>query len=105
MTDDTAHELDVAKMAQLARLDLTDAEAAELRKNFVEILDYVKLLQEVDVDGIEPTAHASHISNVMRRDESEHGLDTETALRNAPATSNDELIRVPPVIEDQEGSA
>ena len=62
----SAPKLDVAHTANLARLDLSAEEIATFQGQLDKILDYVEKLTELDVEGIEPTAHASPVFDVMR---------------------------------------
>ena len=78
-------------------------EAAEFQKEIESILGYVEELSAVDVEGIEPMAHATAITNVFGKDVPGPQLDREAILGNAPETLDDELIRVPKVIEDGDG--
>jgi len=93
-----AKAIDVRYVANLARLDLTEAEVAEFQGQLDHILAYFDQLRGLDVDGVEPTAHAATIQNVFRADEPRPGLDRETVLNNAPAHSSD-LIKVPTIVE------
>ena len=90
--------MDVRYVAKLARLGLTDEEAATYQAQLDDILDYVAKLKELDVDGIEPTAHAMPVENVFRADEPAICLDRDDVLANAPAVYQS-LFDVPPVIE------
>ncbi len=90
--------IDVNYVANLARLELTTDEAETFGKQLDEILGYIDKLSELDVDGIEPTAHASLISDRIREDIAHPGLERNAFLSNAPDTANDQL-RVPKVIE------
>ena len=74
----------VEKVAQLARLDLSPDELAEMTRQLTQIVDYVNQLESLDTDGIEPMAHAIDVRNVMADDEVEPGLSREQALQNAP---------------------
>ncbi len=96
--------IDVEKVATLARLDISDANKAKLQKDMVGILEYVEQLQELDVEGIEPTAHAAQLRNVMRDDVSQPSFEREVMLSNAPLTVDDELVRVPQVLPSEEGA-
>ena len=91
-------DLDVARIAHLARLEPTEAEIAEFQGEIADILTHVEKLSEVDVSGIEPTAHAARITNVMRDDVVGDCLPQSAVLANAPATVEGELIQVPVVI-------
>jgi len=63
-----------------------------------QVLDYIEKLKEVDVSGVEPTAHAFPLINVTRTDEVRPSISNEDALRNAPAHANG-LFMVPKIVE------
>jgi aspartyl-tRNA(Asn)/glutamyl-tRNA(Gln) amidotransferase subunit C len=63
-----------------------------------DVLAHIAQLQEVDVSGIEPTAHAFPMDNVWAEDAAKPGLSAEAALRNAPA-QRDGMFLVPKVVE------
>lgn len=88
----------VRHVAKLARLELTDEEFAHYGRQLQVILEYVDQLKEVDVEGIEPLAHAGDFVNVFRADEARPSLPKEDALRNAPEREGDFFV-VPRVIE------
>jgi len=92
----------VAYVAQLARLELDEAELGRIQADMEEIIDYVKLLGELDVDGIEPTANASAMTNVWREDVAVPSPGRDLMLQNAPATLNGELVKVPRVLPSEE---
>ena len=94
----SAPKLDVAHTANLARLDLSESEIATFQGQLDKILDYVEKLTELDVEGIEPTAHASPVFDVMREDVARPGFGVENALKNAPRRVGDQF-GVPKVIE------
>ena len=97
---DLAH-VDVRYIADLARLELTDAEVARFESELDDILDYVDQLRELDVEGVEPTAHAMPRTHVMRDDEvSGRSLERDRVLANAPAVVGATCVRVPVVIEE-----
>jgi aspartyl-tRNA(Asn)/glutamyl-tRNA(Gln) amidotransferase subunit C len=91
-------KLDVQYVANLARLALTDDEAAAFESQLDEVLRYIGKLQEVDVRDVEPTAHVVAMLNVLRADEARDWFTAEDALRNAPRSAND-LFIVTKVIE------
>ena len=62
------------------------------------MLAYIAQLNEVDVAGVEPTAHAFPVVNVWADDVAEPGLSVEDALRNAPE-QRDNMFVVPKVVE------
>ena len=91
-------EFDVRYTAQLARLHLSEEEIAKFQTQISQVLKYVEKLEQVDVTGVEPTAHANAIFNVWRKDEPRAWFTPETALANAPRQANG-LFIVPKVIE------
>ena len=91
-------DFDIAYVAHLARLELSDAEKVKLSAQLAGILDYVAKLNEVDVTGIEPTAHAIPLTNVLRKDEPRPPIERERILKNAPETARD-LFIVPKIVE------
>ena len=90
---------EVQHVARLARLHLTDDEVERMRQQLDAILAYIDKLRELDVEGVEPTAHAVPLVNVMRDDEVAPSLSQEAALANAPDRAG-EFFRVPRIIED-----
>lgn len=90
--------LDVRYVANLVRLRLTDEEIAELQPQLDHVLTYIEQLNEVNVEGIEPTAHASAVFNVFRKDACRAGFSPAEALANAPHSGNG-LFMVPKVVE------
>jgi aspartyl-tRNA(Asn)/glutamyl-tRNA(Gln) amidotransferase subunit C len=90
--------LDVKYVAHLARLRLSPEEESELGAQLGDILGYIEKLKEVDVGGVEPTAHPFPLVNVTRRDESCGSLPHDEALRNAPQ-KNGGLFTVPKIVE------
>ncbi|CAN5562949.1 Asp-tRNA(Asn)/Glu-tRNA(Gln) amidotransferase subunit GatC [soil metagenome] len=96
--DPGRNNFDVAYVARLARIELTAEETALFQTQLAQVLKHAARLQEVNVDGIEPAAHASPQFDVLRADETRPGLTQEEALRNAPRAANG-LFLVPKVIE------
>lgn len=91
-------DIDVKYVAHLARLSLTPEEEQKMAEQLGNILGYIEKLKEVDVTGVEPTAHAFPLVNVTRPDEVRPSLSNEEALRNAPAQANG-LFMVPKIVE------
>jgi aspartyl-tRNA(Asn)/glutamyl-tRNA(Gln) amidotransferase subunit C len=89
---------EVKAVALLARLTLSPEEEIKMGKQLGHVLGYIEKLKEVDVSGVEPTAHAFPLINVTRRDEVRPSLTNEEALRNAPAKANG-LFIVPKIVE------
>ena len=94
----SAPTFDVRYVAQLARLDLSEAEIATFQTQLGHVLEHVEALRKVDVSAVEPTAHASAVFNVFRADEVRASLPPQTALSNAPRQAND-LFVVTKVVE------
>jgi aspartyl-tRNA(Asn)/glutamyl-tRNA(Gln) amidotransferase subunit C len=90
--------IDVAYVAHLARIHLTDEEAAAFQKQLGQVVDYVRQLEEVDVDGVEPMAHAVPVQNVLRKDETRKSLDHDVAMRQAPSERSGQFV-VPRIVE------
>ena len=91
-------EIDVKYVAHLARLALTPEEEEKIGAQLGAVLGYIEKLKEVDVTGVEPTAHAFPLVNVTRPDEAQPSMDHAEALRNAPAQANG-LFLVPKIVE------
>lgn len=90
--------IDVAYIADLSRMKLTEAETEQFSSDLQKVLDYVGVLESYDIEGVAPMNHPLPAMNVMREDEALPGLTTEQALANAPLQANDQ-IRVPKVVE------
>jgi aspartyl-tRNA(Asn)/glutamyl-tRNA(Gln) amidotransferase subunit C len=93
-----ASDLDVAYIARLARLNLTEAETALFQAQLAQVLEHAAKLRELNVEGVEPVAHASAVFDVLREDESRPGFTQEEALQNAPRAARG-LFIVPKVVE------
>lgn len=91
-------DFDVRYTAQLARLNLTEEEIAKFQSQLSQVLEYVERLKQVDVSGVEPTAHTFPVYNVLRDDEPRDWFTPEQALANAPRQAN-HLFVVTKVIE------
>lgn len=87
----------VAKIARLSRLRLTDSELDRFTGQLGEILNYVEMLNELDTSGVEPMAHAADLSNVFRPDVPAPSLSREEVFRNAPRTDGKYFL-VPPIL-------
>lgn len=90
--------MNLSRVVKLARIELTTEEEQRLAPQLGEVLKYVEKLNELNVDGVEPTAHAVPLNNVLRSDELSESLSHEDALRNAPKASNG-LFMVPKIVE------
>ena len=85
-------EMDVRKAADLARIQLTDDEAARFGGQLGSILDYIEKLNTLDVSDVEATAHANAVYDVTRPDTSRPSFGLEKALLNAPQKTADQFI-------------
>ena len=91
---------DVAALARLARIDLTDAELAHLAPQLDGILASVAEVSDVAVADVPPTSHPLPIDNVLRADEVQPSLDREVVLAGAPASEQDRF-RVPRILDEE----
>jgi aspartyl-tRNA(Asn)/glutamyl-tRNA(Gln) amidotransferase subunit C len=89
---------DVKRVAALARLDLSAREEERLTDELGRILAYMEKLNELDTEGVEPTAHAAPVAGVLRADEPERFAGLAALLAQAPDT-RDGYFRVPRIID------
>jgi aspartyl-tRNA(Asn)/glutamyl-tRNA(Gln) amidotransferase subunit C len=89
---------DVKYVASLAKIAITDEEAARFTSDLAVILGYVQQLDAVDTTGLEPTYQVTGLKNVTRPDELiDYGTTRESLLKNAPR-QRDGYIEVPKVL-------
>lgn len=91
-------KIDVAYVARLARLTLSEEEQTRYQHDLAEILKYAEKLDELDTSGVEPTAHVLPIHNVLREDAARPSFDRDKLLSNAPDQA-DGCFKVPKVVE------
>ena len=91
---------DVAAVAKLARLRLSDAELDRATSQLGDILDHAADMASLDLEGVEPTSHPYPLSNVLRDDVALPSLDRDEVLAAAPAAEAG-MFRVPPVIGEE----
>jgi len=89
---------DVLKVAELARLNLTDDQVDLFTRQLGDVLDYIQTLNELDTTDVEPLAHPLPVTNVFRTDEPHESVAKDDVLANAPDRHGD-LFGVPPVLE------
>lgn len=90
---------DVHYVANLARLQLSDAEAESLKEDMNKILGYIDTLNELDTTDVEPLEHVTEVTaSTFRKDEAKQPVSHDDALKNAPDADTD-YFRVPRVIE------
>ncbi|HAS10789.1 MAG TPA: Asp-tRNA(Asn)/Glu-tRNA(Gln) amidotransferase GatCAB subunit C [Acidimicrobiaceae bacterium] len=88
---------DVAHVARLARLTLTDDELDTFTSQLASILDHAADVEALDLDDVAPTSHPYPLENVVRPDEVRPCLDRDEVLAEAPS-AEDGMFRVPPVL-------
>ena len=91
---------DVAYVARLARLALSQDEAEAMARDLEQILGHVRSLDALDTDGVEPTAHGFELATPLRPDRPVPPLDPELAVANAPERQGTAFL-VPKVLEDE----
>ena len=89
----------VKNVARLARLGLSEQEVDTLGAQLSSILGHIQILQEADVSGVSPTAHASRLTNITREDVSRPSYPPEVLLANAPE-QEENCLKVNAVLED-----
>lgn len=92
------HTIDVPYLARLSRLEITPEEVELFGSQIGRILDHVEQMNKLDITGIEPTAHAITVFDVIREDRVAESLPKETVLENAPRGANG-LFVVPKVLD------
>ena len=95
---ENADRMDVRYVAGLARIALSDEEAAQLQGQLDDILAFVGQLKELEVSAVAATDVATDARNAWREDEPVAGLEREAALANAPLARHEQFA-VPKVIE------
>jgi aspartyl-tRNA(Asn)/glutamyl-tRNA(Gln) amidotransferase subunit C len=93
-----SHE-EVRRIAELAKLDLTDDEVALYAGQLSNILDYFQKLQQLDTSHIEPTASVLPLKNVLRQDVAMQPLTPDEVIANAP-DAEDYQFRVSAVLDE-----
>ncbi len=88
---------DVAHVARLARLDLTDAELDTFTPQLAAVLDHAADVEALDLDDVPPTSHPYPLHNVLRDDVVVPSLDRAEVLSQAPDVEDDQF-KVPPVL-------
>ena len=97
MSSLTHHDVD--RIAELARLALTDRERDLFARQLADILTYVEQIARVPTEGVAPTSHVQFEQSVLRDDAIRPSLPRDVALANAPdASKTAGLFRVPKVI-------
>lgn len=95
-------DINIKYIAELARLELSGEQTGKLQQELERIVGYIDELKEVNVDGVEPTAHATALTNAWREDEIMESYPRETMFANAPGVINGTLIKLPRVLPQEE---
>ena len=90
-------DIDIARVASLARIALTEDELATYSAQLGVILEHAERVQALPTDGVEPTSHPLPMVNGFRADEVGECLDPESFLSEAP-DSEDGQFRVPRIL-------
>ncbi len=88
----------ILRVAELARLELDEAERDRFAKQFGDILGYVEQLSSLDTTDVEPAIYAVDVVNALRPDEPLEPLPREESMRNNPV-DDDTYFRVPKVLD------
>ena len=91
-------ELNIDRVAELARLNLKPEEKQKLAQDLGAILDYVKKLEKLDTSKVEPTSHVLNMENVFRADTVQSSDAAQKALEHAPLADG-HFFKVPKIIE------
>lgn len=92
-------DIDISKVARLARIALSDEELAEYGDQLEAILEAAEQVQALPTDGVEPTSHPLPFTNAFRPDEVAPSLERDEVLGQAPETE-DGYFRVPQILDE-----
>ena len=92
-------EIDIARVASLARIALTDEELAAYAEQLEHILEHAERVQALPTEGVEPTSHPLPMVNAFRPDAVTGSLDHDEALAGAP-DAEDGYFRVPKILDE-----
>jgi aspartyl-tRNA(Asn)/glutamyl-tRNA(Gln) amidotransferase subunit C len=84
-------------IAELARLRLDPLEEKQMEKQLGKILDYMDILEELDLEDVPPTSHTLGFTNVTREDTQQEGFDSSVLAGLAPRWHDDHVI-VPKIV-------
>jgi aspartyl-tRNA(Asn)/glutamyl-tRNA(Gln) amidotransferase subunit C len=91
--------IDIAKVAKLARVALSDEELELYGRQLGDILEHAELVQSLPTEGVPPTSHPLPMTNAFRSDEVTASLDRDEVLAQAP-DHEDGYFRVPRILDD-----
>ena len=84
----------------LAKLELSEEEKENAKKDMEEMLDYIDKLGELDTSSVEPLSHVFPVHNVFREDEVNEHDGRENTLANAPERNGDSFVVPKPILGD-----
>jgi aspartyl-tRNA(Asn)/glutamyl-tRNA(Gln) amidotransferase subunit C len=90
----------VKHVAYLVRLGISEEEAQKFSPQFTSIIDYFKMLNEVDTENIPPASDITNNTNVLREDAAKPSMSREGFLKNAPQSERG-YVKVPTVLGDE----
>jgi aspartyl-tRNA(Asn)/glutamyl-tRNA(Gln) amidotransferase subunit C len=90
-------EIDIAKVAKLARLSLSPEELEKYGAQLQDILEHAERVSALPTEGVPPTSHPLPMTNAFRADEVQPSLDREEVLEQAPLREG-EFFRVPRIL-------
>ena len=93
---------EVRHVAKLARLQLTDEQLQQYRNQLSSVLEHIAKLSELNVEGVEPMAHPSDVTNRLDEDTVGESMSVQQLLSMAPAVQ-DHFLAVPKVLAEQTG--
>ena len=91
---------EVEYVANLARIQVSEAEKNQLSSQLSSILTYMQELNQVDIEGVSPMASVLSQANVLREDEVRESVTQDKAIANAP-TAKDGMFQVPKIISER----
>ena len=98
---ETISREEVAHLADLARIDLSDAELDHLAPQLAVILEAIASISDVAAEDVPPTSHALPLTNVFREDVVRPSLSAEEALSGAPVPPEQQRFSVPRILEEE----
>lgn len=93
----------VRHVAKLSRLKMDDQRVHFFAEQLSNVLGYIGKLNELDVEGVEPMAHPTAMTNKLREDVERPGLSRKAALANAP-DADESFFKVPKVLGESSGA-
>lgn len=87
----------VLKVADIAKIHLTEQEAEEMQDHLHSFLEYATQLHEINTEDVIPTTHIYYETNILRKDDAKHVLTQEEAIKNAP-DQQDGYFKVPSIL-------